>query len=125
MRALVKAKREPGLWMQDLPVPEIGHNDALIRVRKAAICGTDIHIFNWDPWSQKTIPVPQASKPALSRISKSAGFLGFSGTADSEVGDTAGLETGTTWFRRGLFSASGFIGMVGQLLSCFTTLIAN
>jgi threonine 3-dehydrogenase len=60
MRALVKAKREPGIWMQDLPVPEIGHNDALIRVRKAAICGTDIHIYNWDDWAQRTIPVPMA-----------------------------------------------------------------
>jgi threonine 3-dehydrogenase len=60
MRALVKAKREPGIWMQDLPVPEVGHNDALIRVRKAAICGTDIHIYNWDEWAQRTIPVPMA-----------------------------------------------------------------
>jgi threonine 3-dehydrogenase len=60
MRALVKARREPGIWMQELPVPEIGHNDALIRVRKAAICGTDIHIYNWDEWAQRTIPVPMA-----------------------------------------------------------------
>ena len=58
MRALVKAKAEPGIWMQDVPVPEIGPNDVLIRVRKASICGTDIHIWNWDPWSQKTIKVP-------------------------------------------------------------------
>jgi threonine 3-dehydrogenase len=60
MRALVKAKREPGIWMQELPVPQVGHNDALIRVRKAAICGTDIHIYNWDEWAQRTIPVPMA-----------------------------------------------------------------
>jgi threonine 3-dehydrogenase len=60
MRALVKARREPGIWMEELPVPEIGHNDALIRVRKAAICGTDIHIYNWDEWAQRTIPVPMA-----------------------------------------------------------------
>ena len=58
MKALVKAKPEPGIWMQDLPVPEIGPNDVLIKVRKASICGTDIHIWNWDPWSQKTIKVP-------------------------------------------------------------------
>ncbi|MFQ5467557.1 MAG: L-threonine 3-dehydrogenase [Kiloniellaceae bacterium] len=58
MKALVKAKPEPGIWMEDVPVPEVGHNDILIRVRKTAICGTDIHIFNWDPWSQRTIPVP-------------------------------------------------------------------
>jgi threonine 3-dehydrogenase len=60
MRALVKAKREPGIWMEELPVPQVGHNDALIRVRKAAICGTDIHIYNWDEWAQRTIPVPMA-----------------------------------------------------------------
>ena len=58
MRALVKAKAEPGIWMQEVPVPEIGPNDVLIRVRKASICGTDIHIWNWDAWSQKTIKIP-------------------------------------------------------------------
>src|SRR5581483_2096921 len=58
MKALVKAKREAGLWMQDVPAPEVGPNDVLIKVRKSAICGTDIHIFNWDEWSQKTVPVP-------------------------------------------------------------------
>jgi len=58
VRALVKAEAEPGIWMQDVPVPEIGPNDVLIRVRKASICGTDIHIWNWDAWSQKTIKVP-------------------------------------------------------------------
>jgi len=54
----VKAKAEPGIWMQEVPVPEIGPNDVLIRVRKASICGTDIHIWNWDAWSQKTIKIP-------------------------------------------------------------------
>jgi threonine 3-dehydrogenase len=58
MKALVKAKREAGLWMQDVPAPEVGPNDVLIKVKKSAICGTDIHIFNWDEWSQKTVPVP-------------------------------------------------------------------
>ncbi|MFT3835439.1 MAG: L-threonine 3-dehydrogenase [Myxococcaceae bacterium] len=58
MRALVKAKREPGLWMQDVPVPEVGPNDVLIKVRKTGICGTDLHIYNWDEWSQKTIKTP-------------------------------------------------------------------
>lgn len=60
MRALVKAKAEPGLWMEELPVPEIGPNDVLIRVKKTGICGTDLHIYNWDPWSQRTIQVPMA-----------------------------------------------------------------
>ena len=58
MRALVKARAEPGLWLEDVPVPEIGINDVLIRVRKTGICGTDLHIESWDPWAQATIPVP-------------------------------------------------------------------
>src|SRR3954467_11107680 len=58
MRALVKARPEIGLWMENVPVPEPGPNDVLIRVKKSAICGTDLHIWNWDAWAQKTIPVP-------------------------------------------------------------------
>jgi threonine 3-dehydrogenase len=58
VRALVKARREPGLWLEDVPAPEIGPNDVLIRVKKTGICGTDLHIYNWDEWSQRTIPVP-------------------------------------------------------------------
>jgi len=58
MKALIKSRREPGIWMGDVPQPEIGPNDLLIKIRKTAICGTDIHIYNWDDWSQRTIPVP-------------------------------------------------------------------
>jgi threonine 3-dehydrogenase len=58
MKALVKSRREPGIWMQDVEPPRVGHNDVLIRMKKTAICGTDIHIYNWDAWAQKTIPVP-------------------------------------------------------------------
>ncbi|MGB2426757.1 MAG: L-threonine 3-dehydrogenase [Alteromonas sp.] len=58
MKSLAKLHREPGIWMQDNPMPEVGHNDLLIKIRKTAICGTDMHIFHWDEWSQKTIPVP-------------------------------------------------------------------
>ncbi|MBW9115390.1 L-threonine 3-dehydrogenase [Rhizobium cauense] len=58
MKALVKAKPEVGLWMEHVPVPEVGPNDVLIKVKKSAICGTDVHIWNWDQWAQKTIPVP-------------------------------------------------------------------
>ena len=58
MKALVKAKPEPGVWMEEVAVPEIGPTDVLIKIRKTAICGTDVHIYNWDDWSQKTIPVP-------------------------------------------------------------------
>lgn len=58
MNALVKARPEPGIWLQEVPVPETGMNDVLIRVHKSSICGTDVHIYNWDRWAQKTIPVP-------------------------------------------------------------------
>ncbi len=58
MKALVKAHRSPGLWLEDVPEPEIGINDVLIRVRKTGICGTDLHIHHFDEWAQRTIPVP-------------------------------------------------------------------
>ena len=58
MQALVKAKREEGLWLEDVPEPEPGINDVLIRVHKTGICGTDLHIYGWDAWAQETIPVP-------------------------------------------------------------------
>ena len=58
MKALVKKHREPGLWLEDAPVPEIGINDVLVKILKTSICGTDVHIWNWDEWAQKTIPVP-------------------------------------------------------------------
>ncbi|MCH2064328.1 MAG: L-threonine 3-dehydrogenase [Roseibacillus sp.] len=58
MRALVKSRPGPGLELLDVPVPEIGPMDVLIRISRTAICGTDLHIWNWDPWAQKTIPVP-------------------------------------------------------------------
>ena len=58
MKALVKAKAEPGLWQQDVPMPEVGINDALIKIKRTAICGTDMHIWKWDEWAQSTIPVP-------------------------------------------------------------------
>jgi threonine 3-dehydrogenase len=58
MKALVKKLPEPGLWLEDVPIPEYGPNDVLIKILKTAICGTDIHIYNWDEWASKTIPVP-------------------------------------------------------------------
>ncbi|GAA6136390.1 L-threonine 3-dehydrogenase [Arenicella sp. 4NH20-0111] len=58
MKALSKLHSEPGMWMVDAPRPEYGHNDLLIKIRKTAICGTDMHIYHWDEWSQNTIPVP-------------------------------------------------------------------
>jgi threonine 3-dehydrogenase len=58
MKAVVKAKAEPGLWLEEVPVPEVRDDDVLIRVLKTSICGTDLHIYNWDAWAEKTIPVP-------------------------------------------------------------------
>ena len=58
MKALVKNKSERGLWLQDVPEPTIGINDVLIRIDRTGICGTDLHIYKWDAWAQKTIPVP-------------------------------------------------------------------
>jgi threonine 3-dehydrogenase len=58
MTVLAKSKPEPGLWMETRPVPEIGPDDVLIKIHKTGICGTDIHIWNWDAWAQKTVPVP-------------------------------------------------------------------
>ncbi len=58
MKSLVKAKPEPGLWIEEVPIPEVGINDVLIRIVKTAICGTDVHIYDWDAWARKTIPVP-------------------------------------------------------------------
>lgn len=61
MKALAKLKAEPGIWMTETAVPEIGHNDVLIKIRKTAICGTDMHIYQWDEWSQATVPVPMVT----------------------------------------------------------------
>jgi threonine 3-dehydrogenase len=58
MKALVKREAKPGLWLEEVPVPKIGINDVLIKVDRAGICGTDLHIYNWDEWARKTIPVP-------------------------------------------------------------------
>jgi threonine 3-dehydrogenase len=82
MRALVKAKAEPGIWLEDIPKPEPGHNDVLIHINKTAICGTDIHIYNWDDWASKTIPVPMAVGHE------------FSGVVVAMGGEVRGLEVG-------------------------------
>jgi threonine 3-dehydrogenase len=79
MKSLAKLKKEVGLWMQDAPTPEIGPNDVLIKIKKTAICGTDVHIYNWDEWSQKTIPVPMIiGHEFVGEIAKmGAGVTGF------------------------------------------------
>ena len=58
MKALVKRHAKEGLWLEDMPEPEVGNNDVLVKIKKTAICGTDIHIYNWDEWAKKTIPIP-------------------------------------------------------------------
>lgn len=58
MKALVKREAKVGLWLEDVPEPKVGINDVMIKVKRTAICGTDMHIYNWDEWAQKTIPVP-------------------------------------------------------------------
>jgi threonine 3-dehydrogenase len=58
MQAIVKSRAEPGLWLEEVVIPEVGSDDVLIRIAKTSICGTDVHIYNWDAWAQKTIPVP-------------------------------------------------------------------
>ena len=60
MKALVKTRAERGIWMEDIATPAIGHNDVLIKITRTAICGTDVHIFKWDDWASRTIPVPLA-----------------------------------------------------------------
>ena len=58
MKALVKKYSKPGLWLDDIEIPKLGKNDVLVKIKKTAICGTDVHIYQWDEWSQNTIPVP-------------------------------------------------------------------
>src|SRR5205809_8097010 len=58
MRAMVKSRAEPGLWLEEVPVPKVASDVVLIRVMKTSICGTDVHTYNWDACAQKTIPVP-------------------------------------------------------------------
>ncbi len=60
MKALVKKQAGRGIWLEDIPEPRVGPNDVLIQIHKTSICGTDLHIYNWDAWAQKTIPVPMA-----------------------------------------------------------------
>lgn len=73
MKALVKSLRQEGIWMEDVPMPEIGARDVLVRVKRSAICGTDVHIYNWDAWSQRTIPVPMVVGHEFSGVIEAMG----------------------------------------------------
>ena len=88
MRALVKAKAAEGLWLEDVPDPEIGVNDVLIRVRKTGICGTDLHIYGWDAWAQKTIPVPMVVGHEFVGEAAAVG----SNVSDFQIGDLVSGE---------------------------------
>lgn len=88
MKALVKREPREGLWLEDVPVPEIGINDVLIEVLRTGICGTDVHIYNWDAWAQKTIPVPLvAGHEFVGRITAAG-----SNVKDFRVGDIVSGE---------------------------------
>mgnify|MGYP001281129490 CR=1 FL=1 len=88
MRALVKKYPKPGLWLDEVPVPEMGINDVLIKVHKTAICGTDLHIWDWNAWAQKTIPVPMViGHEFVGRVAA----LG-SNVADLKIGDIVSGE---------------------------------
>ena len=82
MQALTKSKPEVGLWLERHPVPEIGPDDVLIKVNKTGICGTDIHIWNWDDWAERTVPVPLITGHE------------FAGTIVELGKDVTGLEIG-------------------------------
>ncbi len=88
MRALLKQEKAEGIWMGEVPVPEIGPNDLLVRIRQTAICGTDVHIYNWDDWAQRTIPVPMVVGHEFSGVVAAVGshVQGF------EVGDRVSGE---------------------------------
>jgi threonine 3-dehydrogenase len=88
MKALVKAKAEPGIWLQDAPEPEVGPMDALIRIRKTSICGTDVHIYKWDSWAQRTIPVPMTVGHEFSGVIEAVGV----GVTDLKPGDLVSGE---------------------------------
>ena len=92
MKALVKSRAEPGLWLEDVPVPDIGIDDVLIRIDRTGICGTDLHIYNWDTWAQKTIPVPMTVGHEFVGMIEEVG----SNVIDFRPGDFVSGE-GTAW----------------------------
>ena len=88
MKALVKSHAKKGIWLEDVPMPEVGNNDVLVKVQKTAICGTDIHIYNWDAWAQKTIPVPMTTGHEFAGVIAEMG----QNVTDLEVGDVVSAE---------------------------------
>jgi threonine 3-dehydrogenase len=88
MKALVKKYAKQGLWLEDVPVPEVGNTDVLVKIKKTAICGTDVHIYNWDKWAQKTIPVPMTIGHEFAGIVAEVG----ASVEDVKVGDLVSGE---------------------------------
>ncbi len=88
MKTLSKLKAEKGIWLTDADVPECGYNDVLIKIKKTAICGTDMHIYNWDEWSQNTIPVPMTVGHEFVGVIESIG----EGVSGFEIGDRVSGE---------------------------------
>lgn len=88
MKTLSKLKAEKGIWLTDADVPECGYNDVLIKIKKTAICGTDMHIYNWDEWSQNTIPVPMTVGHEFVGVIESVG----EGVSGFEIGDRVSGE---------------------------------
>lgn len=93
MKALVKSHSEKGIWLEDVPMPEVGSNDVLVKVQKTAICGTDVHIYNWDAWAKKNIPVPMTTghefSGVITELGESVGALPF---WSLKVGDVVSAE---------------------------------
>ena len=88
MKALVKSRAEEGLWLEDVPEPEVGPMDVLIKIKKTSICGTDVHIWKWDKWAQKTIPVPMTVGHEFCGEIAAVG----SGVTDFEIGELVSGE---------------------------------
>lgn len=88
MKALVKSHAKEGIWLEDVPLPEVGNNDVLIKIQKTAICGTDIHIYNWDEWAQKTIKVPMTIGHEFAGVIVDMG----ANVTDVKVGDVVSGE---------------------------------
>ncbi len=88
MKALVKKYAKQGLWLEDVPVPEVGNTDVLVKIKKTAICGTDVHIYNWDEWAQNTIPVPMTIGHEFAGIVAEVG----ASVEDVKVGDIVSGE---------------------------------
>ena len=88
MKALVKSQSEKGIWLEDVPMPEVSSNDVLIKVQKTAICGTDVHIYNWDAWAKKTISVPMTTGHEFAGVIAELG----ESVVGLEVGDVVSAE---------------------------------